>query len=93
MSTHCGKCYGQGHKEENCETISVPPHREPRDPADVFRNPPGKLEMKARLEAMEMVVSCARDVVALWPQFSIRQVHIMGDKIEALKEALELASK
>jgi hypothetical protein len=23
MSTHCGKCFGQGHKEENCDSKPV----------------------------------------------------------------------
>ena len=25
MSSHCGKCYGQGHKEENCDCKPILP--------------------------------------------------------------------
>ena len=90
---YCSKCGLQQPEIKPGETEFIKLNREPREPADVFRNPPGMLEMKARLEALDMVASYARDIVALWPQFSLRQIQVMNNKINALKEALEMAAK
>jgi len=46
--------------------------------------------LKARQEALELVVSCAKDVVDFWPQFSFRSIRIMVGKMETLKQALDL---
>ncbi len=43
-----------------------------------------------RTEALELVVSYAKDIVDFFPQFTIRQIPVMAAKIKALKEALEM---
>ena len=50
-----------------------------------------KLESeKKRSEALEMVASCAKDVVDYWPQFSFKTIRIMMAKMENLKQALAM---
>lgn len=46
--------------------------------------------LKAKMDAMEMVASCAKDIVDAWPNFSFKQVRSMCFKMDALKEALEM---
>jgi hypothetical protein len=56
--------------------------------ADLIR----KIESsKKKEEALEMVVSCAQDVIDFWPQFSFKTIRIMVKKMDALKQALELS--
>ncbi len=43
-----------------------------------------------RMEALELVASCAKDVMEYWPQFSFRTVKTMVAKMENLKQALEM---
>lgn len=49
--------------------------------------------VQSRQEALELVAAYARDIVALWPQFSFRMIPAMTNKIQALKEALEMTVK
>lgn len=44
-------------------------------------------------EKNELVMSYARDIVNAWPQMTLRTLGQMTKKIEALKEALELAKR
>ncbi len=48
------------------------------------------LHTKKRLEALEMIASCARDVVDFWPSMSFKTIRIMIPKMQTLKEALEM---
>jgi hypothetical protein len=44
----------------------------------------------SRLETLELVASCAKDVVDYWPNMSFKTIRIMIPKMQALKEALEM---
>jgi hypothetical protein len=46
--------------------------------------------IKSRLEALEMVASCAKDVIDYWPNMSFKTIRIMIPKMENLKQALSL---
>lgn len=46
-----------------------------------------------RSEALELVLTYAKDIVESWPNMTIRNIGNMTTKINALKEALELAKK
>jgi hypothetical protein len=53
----------------------------------------GKQETKpinSKLESLELVASCAKDVVDYWPNMSFKTIRIMIPKMQALKEALEM---
>lgn len=43
-----------------------------------------------RVEAVALAISCAKDVIDYWPQFSFRTIKIMAHKMEALKQALDM---
>lgn len=45
---------------------------------------------KSKMEALEMIASCAKDVVDYWPNMSFKTIRIMIPKMQALKEALEM---
>jgi hypothetical protein len=44
-------------------------------------------------EAIEFVLSYSEDIVAAWPTLTMRTLGSMTNKINALKEALELVNK
>lgn len=43
-----------------------------------------------RKEALELVASCAKDVIEYWPNMSFRTIKVMIPKMQALKEALDM---
>jgi hypothetical protein len=47
-------------------------------------------DMLSRIEALELVVSFAKDVVDFWPNMSMKTIRLMIPKMAALKEALDL---
>jgi hypothetical protein len=47
-------------------------------------------ELEKKNEALELVASYAKDVLAFWPEFSFRTIKIMVRKMDALKQALDL---
>lgn len=49
------------------------------------------VELNRKLEAYKLVASYAQDVVNYWPSMTFRTIRIMIPKMDALKEALELA--
>ena len=51
------------------------------------------VELNRKLEVYKLVASYAQDVVNYWPLMTFRTIRIMIPKMDALKEALELASK
>ena len=48
------------------------------------------LAAEKKLEALELVASYAKDVVAYWPSMTFRTIRVMIPKMDALKEALSL---
>lgn len=46
---------------------------------------------EAKLELYQFVVSYAQDVIDYWPSLTFRTIRIMIPKMDALKEALNLA--
>lgn len=48
------------------------------------------LEAEAKLEALQLVASYAKDVIDYWPSMSFKTIRIMIPKMDALKEALSL---
>lgn len=46
--------------------------------------------IKVRQEALELIASCAKDVVDYWPSMSFKTIRVMIPKMQALKEALEM---
>lgn len=49
------------------------------------------LKAEAKLEAYQLVASYAKDVIDFWPSLTFRTIRIMIPKMDALKEALNLA--
>ena len=46
-----------------------------------------------RMEAIELALVCAQDIVDAWPQTTMRTIGQMTKRIETLKQALEAAKK
>lgn len=51
------------------------------------------LKAEARLEALELVSLYANDIVKIWPNFTLRMVSSMTEKINTLKQAIERAKE
>lgn len=49
------------------------------------------VELNRKLEAYKLAASYAQDVVDFWPSMTMRTIRVMIPKMDALKEALELA--
>lgn len=47
-------------------------------------------ELESRNETLELVVSCAKDVLEFWPQLTFRTIRVMIPKMDSLKQALEM---
>lgn len=45
--------------------------------------------LKARVDALELVASYAKDVLDFWPVMTLRTIRVMIPKMASLKEALE----
>lgn len=54
---------------------------------------PVSSELEAQNEAQELALSYARDIVNSWPNMTLRTMSQMTNKINALREALELAKR
>lgn len=50
-------------------------------------------ELEAQKEAQELALSYAQDIVNSWPSMTLRTLSQMTNKINAMREALELAKK
>jgi hypothetical protein len=48
-------------------------------------------QKRQRKEALELVVSYAKDIVEAWPKMTLRTLGQMTNRIKALKEALDMA--
>ena len=46
-------------------------------------------EANAKLQALELVVVCATDIVAAWPSLTMRLLGSMTNRVDTLKQALE----
>lgn len=51
------------------------------------------LKAEAKLEAMELLIICAQDIVAAWPRFTLRTVGLMTRSIDTLKQAIDSVTK
>jgi hypothetical protein len=49
--------------------------------------------LQEQLEAMELALVCARDIVNAWPQTTIRTLGEMTKRMDTLRQALEAAQK
>jgi len=47
----------------------------------------------ARDEAMELVLICAQDIVAAWPETTMRTLGNMTKRVDTLRQALEEMAK
>jgi hypothetical protein len=54
---------------------------------------PTENSLRLRLEELELVIVCARDIVNAWPDLSIRTLGQMTKRIDTLRQALEAAKK
>lgn len=48
--------------------------------------------LKKRLDAIELVIMYAQDIVDLWPNTSLRTLYKITDKVASLREALKQAA-
>lgn len=51
------------------------------------------LEAEAKLESLEMVRSCAQDIVKQWPYVTFRTIGLITKMVETLSQAIELSQK
>ena len=60
---------------------------------DSFRIMKARAEAaEKKLEALELVIICANDIVKAWPSMAIRTIGTMTNRVDTLKQALEASS-
>ena len=52
---------------------------------------PSFAEADRKLEALQLVLICAQDIVKAWPALTMRTLGTMTNRIDTLKQALEAA--